>query len=65
MPDLGCTRIRALGEGRQQLGDAAVEGVAFLEEEAVDVGAKAPVGGDHDRGQQQRERDLAGRRTNS
>ena len=53
--------IGGLGEGRQQLGNPLVEGVAVLEEHAVDLGAEAVVSRNHDRYQRQREHDLDGR----
>ena len=58
-------RVGTGGQAWQQLGDPVVEGVALLEEHAVDLGAKLLVGRDRDRGQHQREGDLSRGRVDS
>ena len=54
------SHVGAGRECRQQFGDAVVEGVALLEEDAVDLGAQPAVGRDNEGGERQREHDLAG-----
>ena len=58
-------RVGTGGQDWKQLSDPVVEGKALLEEDAVDLGTKAAVGRDQDRGQRQREHDLAGSRVDS
>jgi hypothetical protein len=51
--------------GPHRLGDPVSEGVAFLEEDAVDLGAKAAVDWKNRGRQRQREHDLPGHRVDS
>jgi hypothetical protein len=50
--------VRAGGEGAQQPGDALVERVALVEEQALDPRPQPVVRRDHHRGEQEREGDL-------